>query len=77
MSCHGKTDFKANDESLTWQEFKALTLELGTKRNDPNFDRYLLGVTDNAWSHVLSENFLTPKTCEQKLWGFYNSDVKK
>lgn len=77
MSCHGKTNFQANDESMTWQEFKAETLELGQARGDEDFITYLNGVTENAWAHVLSENFLTPKNAEAKLWSYYVADVKK
>lgn len=76
MSCHGKTDFHANDESLTWQEFKTQTLAIGATRDDRGFMTYLQEVTDNAWAHVVSENFLTPQNAEAKLWGYYCTDVK-
>jgi hypothetical protein len=75
MSCHGKTNYAANGELKDWRVFRERTIELARAKGDEGFDRYVAGVSDKAWEHILEENFFTPENAVSRLWNFYQSDV--
>lgn len=74
MSCHGKTDYHANDIT-DWHEFKMKVTALAEKYDDPAFMKYVNGVTDKVWAHILEENFFTVEQCAKRFRNFYESDV--
>ena len=75
MSCHGKTNYAANADLKDWRVFRERTIELARARNDAGFDRYVSGVSDRAWEHILEENYFTPENAAERLWNFYRSDI--
>ncbi len=75
MSCHGKTNYAANGDLKDWRVFRERTLELARSKGDEGFVKYVSGVSDRAWEHILEENFFTPENAVSRLWGFYQSDV--
>ncbi len=75
MSCHGKTNYSANGALKDWRVFKTRALELALAKCDSAFERYVAGVSDRAWEHILEENFFTPENAVERLWEFYQSDV--
>ncbi len=75
MSCHGATSRFANGALKDWRVFRERALELARAKGDAAFERYVAGVTDRAWEHILEENFFTPENAVERLWGFYQSDV--
>jgi hypothetical protein len=75
MSCCGKTDYNANGDLKDWKIFRDRTLALAEQKNDRDFVRYVGGVTDAAWAHILEANFFTPEKAMERLWQFYNTDV--
>lgn len=75
MSCYGKTDYNANGDLKDWKIFRRRTLELAETKQDADFKKYVEGVSDKAWAHILEENFFTPQKAMERLWGFYNTDI--
>lgn len=75
MSCCGKTDYNANGDLNDWKIFRRRTLELAETKQDADFKKYVEGVSDKAWAHILEENFFTPQKAMERLWGFYSTDI--
>ncbi|MGI6076460.1 MAG: DUF255 domain-containing protein [Pyramidobacter sp.] len=75
MSCCGKTNFNANGDLKDWKIFRQKTLELAETKSDADFKKYVEGVSDKAWAHILEENFFTPEKAMERLWGFYTTDI--
>ena len=75
MSCHGKTNYTANGDLKDWRIFRERTIELARAKGNEDFVKYVSGVSDRAWEHILEENFFTPENAVSRLWNFYQSDV--
>lgn len=59
-----------------WKAFQKTALDLAAKRGDLEYFRYASSMTDRAWKHVLSEKVYSPHGAEERLWGFYQQDLK-
>lgn len=64
------------NRDMKWKAFQNKALDLAAKRGDLEYFRYASSMTDRAWKHVLSENVYSPNSAEERLWGFYQQDIK-
>ena len=76
MSCHGKTNYTANGDLKDWRVFRTRTLELARAKSDAEFEKYVSGVSDRAWEHILEENFFTPENAETVPYSCWMGMIK-
>ncbi|EHM09815.1 hypothetical protein TheveDRAFT_0656 [Thermanaerovibrio velox DSM 12556] len=56
--------------------FKAEVIALAGARDDQEFIRYVNGVTDRMWHHVVTEEGLSAQEAEERLFQFYEEDKR-
>lgn len=56
------------------ESFKREVLTLAELRGDKEFVSYVLGVTDRMWQHTATEEGISPKAAEERLFSFYQED---
>lgn len=59
-----------------WKAFRDEALDRARVRGDDGFIRYASSMTDRAWRHVIEEGVFSPAQAEERLWGFYQEDLR-
>ena len=57
-----------------WEAFRDRVTSLASLREDEEFLRYVAGVTERMWCHVLEDEHLQPEQAESRLFGFFQED---